>query len=66
MYKYLNPNLIVVTAEGEEASQKDQKRKFSFQCLERLSFSNCRNLFTKSVGVGASESFGCVKFNKVE
>ena len=27
MYKYLNPNLIVITAEGEEASQKDQKGK---------------------------------------
>ncbi len=25
LYKYLNPNLIVVTAEGEEISQKDQK-----------------------------------------
>ena len=27
LYKYLNPNLIVITAEGEEISQKDQKGK---------------------------------------
>ena len=33
MYKYLNPNLIAITAEGEEASQKDQKSTFSLRLI---------------------------------